>query len=64
MEQILGVAGKSKMLKKNAALIANSVDLDQTAPFRSSLTRVFTVCSDASVPKLSEITRSTSFCAV
>ena len=30
--------------------LANCVDLDQTAPIRSSLIRVYTVCSGSLVP--------------
>ena len=40
------------MHPKDADRMANSVDPDQTAPFRSSLVLVCTVCSDLSVPIL------------
>ena len=36
----------------------NSVDPDQTAPFRSSLIRVCTVCSDLSVPMPGRVAQS------
>ena len=39
------------MQPNDAGRIANTVDPDQTAPFRSSLIWVCTVCSDLSVAK-------------
>ena len=47
--------------QKDAAGIANSEDPDQTAPFRSSLIWVCTVCPDLSVQKLQFIMVFTKF---
>ena len=38
------------MPPKHVDRMANSVDPDQTAPYRSSLIRIYTVCSDIHVP--------------